>query len=163
MTQYLTKRNIIIAAIAVVLFSVIVITVVMQLGSEMPKLVFDAGTQEEKETGMFYTAMPISWRGGTKEEKELAEIAKTAGYLEAMQGQAGCVMYPNKKIAFSFEDATPQSVNLSIYDQYGVLLNSETLTDYSITTPEDFEGKLYVLEAAFEQGTCAYVFWIYPL
>ena len=108
MTQYLTKRNIIIAAIAVILLAVIVIAVVMQLGSEMPTLIFDCGELDQKETGMFYEAIPIDWRGGTKEQKEMAKIAKTEGYVTAMQGQAGCVMYSGRNVDFSFEDAAPE-------------------------------------------------------
>lgn len=161
MTQYLTKRNIIIAVIAVILLAVIVIAVVMQLGSEMPTLIFDCGELDQKETGMFYEAIPIDWRGGTKEQKEMAKIAKTEGYVTAMQGQAGCVMYSGRNVDFSFEDAAPEHVTLNVYDEYGVLLESTPLdTTYRFMLPQELGSKLYVLEAIFEEGTCAYAFWV---
>ena len=164
MKQYLTKRNIIIAAVAIVLLAVIVVAVVLQLGTEIPKLTFDCGTLEQKETGMFYTEIPVDWRGGNKEARERAKIANAEGYFAAMENQAGCVMYSGRKINFSFEEETPEYVTLNIYDQNGLIVNTIPMNEtYSFTAPDGFDPQLYVLEAIFEQGTCAYAFWMFPL
>ncbi len=162
MKQYFTKRNVIIGAISLALLVVLIVAIVMQFGSKIPVLTLDCEPTDYKESGLVYTAIPIDWRGGTKTEREMAEIANEEGYVAAMQKEAGCAMYPGRKVGFSFKD-TPEHVTLNIYDQSGNLQETISLDDKDSFSLPTSGVKLYVLEAKWEKGTCAYAFWIMTL
>lgn len=159
MNQYFTKRTIIISAVAVaVLLALIIVTVVMQVNLRLPEITLEYGALEEKETELLCQTIPMELKGGNKQERALAEIAKKDGYFSAMQEQNCNTMQQGKKIEVSF-DNSPEHLTLYVYDQTGNLLQNESLDEtYSFVLADGMDAKIYILEGIWENGICAYGF-----
>lgn len=159
MNQYFTKRTVIISAAAVVvLLAVIIAAVVMQVNSRLPEITLEYGTLDDKETELVCQSIPMELKGGNKQERVLAEIAKKDGYFSAMQEQSCNTMQSGREIEVSF-DNPPEHLTLYVYDQTGNLLQNESLDEtYRLYLSDGMDAKVYILEGIWENGICAYGF-----
>lgn len=160
MNQILTKRNVLIAGIIIVLLAVIVIAVVLQMKSTLPTIRFEYGELDERESEIQPTVAAIDWKRAPEEAAVNGEDVRNVGYATVMQDQMPCMQYAGKTIGFYF-DTDPESVNLYLYDQEGNMIDYQpNLSEYVFDIPSEAGDFLYVLEGMWEQGVCGYAFWI---
>ncbi len=162
MNQLMTKRNLIIAGIVIVLLALVVIAVFFQMKSALPVISFDYGAEglDERESEIYPKLFAINWENAPEEQAKNGEDVLNVGYATVMQEQSSSsILYSGHRVGFSF-DTQPKGVSLSVYDVEGNKIDYQELSEFAFTTPFESGDFLYVLEGVWEQGTCGYAFWI---